>query len=250
MRTFGRRGLGLAWAIAVGVLGAGVGSSASFAHGPSTTAEEYTRCFLVGVRSNYRNWNSTALDSSDQGFQWLNTNYSYTLALRGLMRKVYLADGRWYGAFAPSKFGVKGRSEGRSGGNPYGQALGGSVTFRLYSDKTSASYGLSIPWAFSIQWESSYTVRAITNRNWESTATTAPAGVMTWANPLVGVAGRNSGLYAVTVRTAVIPGGDSGAYNGPVGTWNLKYTYYSTYNSSPGFAGLTAINCSSITWSN
>lgn len=212
-----------------------------------------TACYLVATRSDYKNWSSSALVSSDKGFRSLNSNYVYSLALRGNLVKLHDLAGDWY-RFTPTKFGIKGESAGNSGGNPSGQALGASVTFTLYSTKTSASYGISIPIAVSYSWASNNTAKVITSRtNWESTALTAKAGVMGWANPFVGAAGISTGLYKISVRSSVYPGGDSGAYNAPTQSWTVAKRDYNTglsQNPSPTFSGLSRINCSSIAWSN
>jgi hypothetical protein len=218
---------------------------------PNARPTGSTKCFLVGVRSNYSNWNDPALTGpGDKGFKWLNTNYSYTLVLKGVETKVVDADGRYQYWFEPSTFGIKGGSAANAGGNPSGQSLGGQVVFQLFSSKRDVSYSLSYPWGASINWNSDHTVSTIASRTiWNATALSVSSGQNGWANPMLGAAGPKSGLNRVTVRSAVFPGADSGAYNSPVSTWNIQPRYASPWNSSPSY-GMSSINCSSIAWNN
>lgn len=211
-----------------------------------------TACYLVGVRSDYKNWGSDALTTADKGFKGLNTNYTYTMALRGTLQKGVENNYSWY-RFTPSKFGIKGTAAGNASANPKGQALGARVQFSLYSTKKSASYGIAIPIQVGYSWSSDKKVKVVTSKtHWENTAKQSLAGDMGWANAFIGAAGSN-GLYKVTVRSAVFPGSDSGAYNAPLQSWSVSKYYESKHTSgtpSKSMPGLSGINCSSIDWSN
>lgn len=216
-----------------------------------TITNKVTKCYLVGIRTDYKNWGSADLHPSDAGFGSLNTNYSYTLALKGTVFKQSIPlTNTFHWWFEPTRFAVKGESAGNSRGNPSGQALGSQVKFRLRSSKTSVNYSLSIPFAVSIGWESSNRTQVITSRtNWENTATTARSGVMVGANSMRGAAGPGVGLDSVSVQSSVIPGADSGAYwTSPPKSWSLTTRYKTGPNRPAVFSGLTETNCSAYTF--
>ena len=96
----------------------------------------------------------------------MNSNHAYTLYVKGVEQKMYNPyDTRlWFYRFVPQRFAVLGSSEARSGGNPAGQALGSITSIKLFSTKTSAQFGLSLPLGVSVAWESQNRVRVIQSK--------------------------------------------------------------------------------------
>jgi hypothetical protein len=207
-----------------------------------------TVCYEISNQSKYKNWDSTALPSDRKGFKNLNTNFEYTVVLRG--REIHAIDnnGKKYWHFEPQKFAIEGNTDSDSGANPKGYSLGGSTTFGLVSSKSGPDFALSIPFGVSASWQSNKTERLLVNSAWAATALHVTTGDMGWANALVGAAGSSTDLKQINIHSSVIPGAGAGAFNSPSATWKVL-NYYETYNTNPGY-GMTGYGCSGIDWSN
>jgi hypothetical protein len=221
------------------------------------TTSTSTKCFHIPIKRDARDIPGRTLLPSDAGFKSLRTQFGYGIRLKGKQYKQYVTGSKnYYWFFEPQRFAIGGNGTvqtggltvASAGGNPSGQALGSVTVVRLFSTKASASYDLSSPWSGGLSWESSNKIRKVTNAAWSNTGISMKSGTLSWDKPLAGRT-TGTGLYQISVQTAVAAGGDGPFYFTPNSTWALPKSYRSARNApSPLFADLFPAPCDSVKW--
>ena len=225
---------------------------------PANATSRSTACYFIGgINSSHKSWNTADLVASAKGYGWLNSDYSYSLSVRGTKYVGTVSAPPltyYYWGFEPNRVALVGNANARSQKVPAGKTLTSKAIFRFFSTKRNAAWSISVPLALSLSWETSNTVR-VAGIGHTAKTSTVTSGELGQANPLSAAAGPGVGLNKVSVQSSATPGAGVGAYTVPANSWAVK-TVYETGIYRPGKLpatpnfGLTGTSCAGRAYGN